>query len=241
MRIETTASNDSSAKGSACASATRSCSARAPACARASSSWSPDTSQPSTAQPASARSGIARPVPQPRSRQRPGPGPSSETAARRTTVEHVGRRELVVPRRMTVVARCGHPSQSRLRAFGAKLARTRSESPPSLATCSHARSPMRLSASIPAGSRSRRTSRGPAVVRDRRARRRACQEAKERVRSGISSAELAVADQAAHHDQPRAGRVAQGGLGLRPADRACGARRLVPAAARGARRPCRVR
>ena len=86
---------------------------------------------------------------------------------------------------------------------------------------------MRSSASTRAGSRSRRTSSAAtpsfAIVglADR-----ACQEAKERVRSGIASAELELPGPP-HHRQPRAGRAAQGRLRLRSPDRARGARGLA--------------
>ena len=49
--------------------------------------------------------------------------------------------------------------------------------------------------------------------------------------AGIASAELEWPG-AAHHRQPRTGGAAQGGVGLRPPDRARGARRLAPGAAR---------
>ena len=98
---------------------------------------------------------------------------------------------------------------------------------------------MRSSASSRGGSRSRRDVKdgAPAFVivglPDR-----ACAEARQRVRSGITSAELEF-PRRPRHRQPRAGRPAQGGLGLRPADRARRARRVAAAAARRAR-PARV-
>ena len=67
-----------------------------------------------------------------------------------------------------------------------------------------------------------------------------CQEAKQRVRSGIASAELEF-PVPAHHRQPRARRVAQGGLRLRPAHRARYPCCVAAAAARRARRARRLR
>ena len=111
-----------------------------------------------------------------------------------------------------------------------------------VATCSHAPSPTRSSGSTRAGSRSRRTSQSgttPAFaivgLADR-----ACQEAKERVRSGIASAELNWPG-GTDHGQPRARRPAQGGVGVRPADRAGGARGVEAVPAGRAGRACVVR
>ena len=106
------------------------------------------------------------------------------------------------------------------RTVGTDPAQTRALSPPSVGRCSHAPSPMPSSGSTPARSRSRHifswACPGLAIVglADR-----ACQEAKHRVRSGIASAELEWPSRRITVNLAPAG-AAEGGLGVRPPDRA---------------------
>jgi len=85
---------------------------------------------------------------------------------------------------------------------------------------------------------------GAAVVRDRRAGRPGVPGGEGARALGHLVGGARVADEAAHHGQPRAGGAAQGRVGLRPADRTRRARSLPPVAAggaRGARRRRRAR
>ena len=123
-----------------------------------------------------------------------------------------------------------------LAAIGTVPAQFRRKAADSVGACSPVRSATPSSASSRAASRWRRISSagvpGFAIVglADR-----ACQEAKERVRSGIGCAELQW-PLSPDHRQPRAGGAPQGGVELRPADRARDPRGVAAAAARLPRR-----